>query len=223
VDREWGLAVKELYLVPRGPDTGGWHRVQRERADADRVLNVYENTNVMPRATLVSRARFAGARPEALDLVSRPDFDPRTEVVLEKAGAATPEPADAAGAAPGTVSVDRYEPERIALTADVAAPGGWLVLSEVFFPGWTASVDGAPAAILRADGVFRSVRLEAGHHTVDFRYQPRSFRDGLRLSGATTALLGFVLAAISAPMLRSRIPGLRSGPGRAPLPPPDRG
>jgi hypothetical protein len=225
VDREWGLAFKELYLVPRGPDTGGWHRVRSERADADRVLNVYENTNVMPRATLVSRSRLAGSRPEALDLVSRLDFDPRTEVVLEKTGAPPAEPAAeaGAGATAGTVGVDRYEAERIALSADVAAPGGWLVLSEVFYPGWTASVDGAPAAILRADGVFRAVRLEAGHHTVDFRYQPRSFRDGLRVSGATTAVLCFVLAVIAAPTMRSRLPGLRSGPGLAPPPPPGRG
>jgi hypothetical protein len=219
VDREWGLALKELYVVPRGTDTGGWRLVLRERADADRTLNVYENINVMPRATLVSRARLARSRPEALALVSRPDFDPRAEVVLEEAPPAPPAGAEA----PGTVRIDRYEPERIALRADVAAPGAWLVLSEVVFPGWTATVDGAPVPIVRADGVFRALRLEGGQHTVDFRYRPQSFRRGLRMSGGAAAVLLVVLAAIGAPTLRSRIPGLRPGPGPARLPPPDRG
>ena len=173
VGREWGLALKELYVVPRGSDTGGWHRVSRERVDVDRTVTIYENTNVMPRATLVSRARMARSRPEALDLVSRPDFEPRAEVVFEGMPAAPPEPTAAgAGAAVGTVRIYRYEAEQIGLTADVAAPGAWLVLSEVFFPGWTATVDGAPVPVVRADGVFRAVRLEADTTSSTFATGP---------------------------------------------------
>jgi hypothetical protein len=222
IGNEWGLHVKELYLVPRGPDSGGWRRVLRERADADRVLNVYENTNVMPRATLVARARVAASRGEALSLVARPDFDPRTEVVLEDTPAVPATDADA-GTPAGTVRIDRYEPERISLTADVAPPGGWLVLSEVFFPGWTATVEGAPVPIVKADAAFRAVRLEAGPHAIDFRYQPRSFRLGMTLTAVAGSVLLVILLALGLPGLRSKVAGLRGGPDPMSLPPLDRG
>jgi len=55
-------------------------------------------------------------------------------------------------------------------------------LSEVVFPGWTASVDGREVSIARADGLFRAVWLEAGPHQVAFVYRPRSFSIGLALS-----------------------------------------
>ena len=197
VGRDWGLALKELYLIPNGPAAGAWRRVHRQPVGHDPVVNVYENLNVMERATLVSRTRLARSREEALDRIAAADFDPRTEVVLEDPQAAAPAPdapeMGAVAADAGTVRIDGYEPERITLTADVAPGGAWLVLSEVFFPGWTATVDGAAAPIVRADGVFRALRLEGGHHAVVFRYVPRSFHDGLRLSGlGLVALLALV-------------------------------
>lgn len=219
VGREWGLAFKELYVVPRGPDTGGWRRVVRKPVGPDPVLNVYENANFMPRATLVSRARMAPSRAAALDLISSPDFDPRTEVVLEGPAQAAPAPAAAAGAA-GTARIDGYAPERIAVTAEVAPGGGWLVLSEVFFPGWTATVDGAAAATVRADAVFRAVRLEPGRHTVVFEYRPQSFREGLRLTGLSGGLLVAVLGFMSAPGRRALRAASR---WKGQTPPPDPG
>jgi len=221
VGREWGLAFKEIYVVPRGPDTGGWRRIVRKPVGADPVLNVYENVNVMPRATLVSRARMAPSRAAALELISSPDFDPRTEVVLEGPATATAsDPAAAGSGAAGTARIDSYAPERIALTAEVAPGGGWLVLSEVFFPGWTATVDGAAAATLRADAVFRAVRLEPGRHTVVFEYRPQSFREGLRLTGLSGGVLMALLGFMSAPGRRALRAASR---WKGQSPPPDPG
>jgi uncharacterized membrane protein YfhO len=72
---------------------------------------------------------------------------------------------------------------------------GLLVLSDNQFPGWKATVDGRAASIERVDYLFRGVRIGPGTHTVEFRYQPLSFRAGWIISlvalvgiGATAAI-----------------------------------
>jgi uncharacterized membrane protein YfhO len=63
------------------------------------------------------------------------------------------------------------------------------VLTDTFYPGWTASVDGSPQPILRANYLFRAVRLPAGDHRVTFVYAPRSFAWGAGIALTTAALL----------------------------------
>ena len=75
---------------------------------------------------------------------------------------------------------------------------GLLVLADLFYPGWTAEVDGRPAEILMADGVFRAVALPQGTHRVVFRYQPLSVKIGAALS-ALALLAVAVLAGRSRP------------------------
>ena len=86
-----------------------------------------------------------------------------------------------------------YEPNRIELEVITDSPG-LLVLGEVFYPGWSARVDGSPAPIYRADGVVRAVPLSKGTHRVSMRYEPASVRWGAILSIVT--FLGIGLAAI---------------------------
>lgn len=84
--------------------------------------------------------------------------------------------------------VEVYEPEKVVVRAALAEPG-YLVLSDTYYPGWEAWVDGQPAAILRADLLFRAVALEAGEHVVEFRYRPASLRWGAGISLAALAVL----------------------------------
>ena len=71
----------------------------------------------------------------------------------------------------------------------------WLVLADTFYPGWNAEVDGEKVPILRANGLYRAVRVEAGEQTVIFRYQPTSFRVGVAVSCVSAlAVLGIALA-----------------------------
>ena len=72
-------------------------------------------------------------------------------------------------------------PTHVEVEAELPRPG-LLVLSEAWFPGWVASVDGAPAEILRADYVLRGVALGAGSHRVRFDYRPRSVKIGAGLT-----------------------------------------
>ncbi len=89
-------------------------------------------------------------------------------------------------AAPASIAV--YTPNRMVVEADADKPG-LLVLSEVWYPGWRAKVDGVEAPIQRAEGVLRGVWLEAGRHTVEFRYAPRTVWAGLAVTGSTALAL----------------------------------
>jgi uncharacterized membrane protein YfhO len=80
-----------------------------------------------------------------------------------------------------TVAVD--EPERLEVDADVAAPA-LLVVTDTFYPGWVATVDGIPAAVVRADHAFRAVALDPGRHRVRFDYRPAPLRRGAAASAA---------------------------------------
>jgi uncharacterized membrane protein YfhO len=75
-----------------------------------------------------------------------------------------------------------------------------LVLSDVYYPGWTVEVDGEPAEMLVVEGALRGVMLSPGHHRVEFVYSPRSFRNGLVLFGAGLV----VVAGLVAPLGRFR-------------------
>jgi uncharacterized membrane protein YfhO len=80
------------------------------------------------------------------------------------------------------------------------------VLSDSWYPGWRATVDGREARIERADLHFRAVYLEAGTHRVEFAYRPMSYLIGLGITGITLAAVVVGLAAMA---IRRRV--LRKG------------
>jgi uncharacterized membrane protein YfhO len=65
------------------------------------------------------------------------------------------------------------------------------VLSEIFYSGWEAFIDGKAVPILRGDHVLRTVPVPAGTHTVEFRYRSKTFQWGLAVSLLSLAALGF--------------------------------
>ncbi len=67
---------------------------------------------------------------------------------------------------------------------------GLLIVSEICYPGWKATLDGKPVTLLCADGILRAIPVPAGSHTVELRFAPNSFRLGMGLS--VLALVGLV-------------------------------
>jgi uncharacterized membrane protein YfhO len=72
-----------------------------------------------------------------------------------------------------------------------------LVLSDTYYPGWRVAVDGEPADIEPHPPVFRAVELRNGRHTVEWQYDPASFRIGLFISLLAASLLAAVCAESS--------------------------
>jgi len=77
-----------------------------------------------------------------------------------------------------------------------ASADAWLVLSDTYYPGWVASVDGQPTSVLRGDLLFRVVPVPAGEHDVEFHFEPASVKLGLLISLVALLLVagGLVLA-----------------------------
>ena len=121
-------------------------------------VKIYERTGALGRAWLVHGIQPAADDDAALALLGDPAFDPRAAVVLSDGSDPRP---PARAAANESVQIVAYEPERVAITADVASPAV-LVLADAFYPGWQATVDGVPAPILRANLMFRGLALGAG-------------------------------------------------------------
>jgi uncharacterized membrane protein YfhO len=87
-----------------------------------------------------------------------------------------------------------YGAEKVVIDA-TATNRSLLVLTDSFYPGWKATVDGKPASIERVDYVLRGVSIGPGHHTIVMRYQPTSWRLGWIVS--LVALLGLLGALAS--------------------------
>ena len=81
------------------------------------------------------------------------------------------------------------------------------MLLDSFSDDWRATADSRPATIVRANGLFRAVRLNPGRHVVEFLYRPRAFLAGAAISAA---LLGMVIGLLAWPALpRMRAAGTR--------------
>jgi hypothetical protein len=158
-------------------------------------LLLYENPHTVPRAFVTYRASPAPATEELLPILSRASFDPLLESWVEG------DPGLGAEGAPrgSAATIVRDDPQAVEIDATLAAPG-LVVLADTFYPGWTATVDGAPAPILATNHLFRGVPAPAGTHRIRFAYRPRSLAIGATLSVMTLLAL---VAATCWPRIRA--------------------
>jgi hypothetical protein len=172
------------------PDSRG--AASRFEPSWDRRLGVWENPHPLPRAFLVHAARVVAG--EAAEQRALAQLDPRRWALVDRAPSISSLPVDSSSPIdPARVVLATRDALRIETDATTA---GVLVLSEAFYPGWSATVDGRPATLLRADYAFRGVALEAGPHRVELRYRPKPVYLGLGISAA--ALLVLLVLALGA-------------------------
>jgi len=149
-------------------------------------VRVYENAAALPRARFVSRVqREEGEGPQALARLAGETIDPRRVALVDRLPPSGFSGTDSEG---GSVDFLVDEPERVVLRVHAPA-AGFLLLADQYTPGWSATVDGAPADVLRADHVFRAVEVPAGASEVVFRYRPWSLRIGALISCATALVV----------------------------------
>ena len=143
----------------------------------DLEARVYNNPQAMPRAYLVGQFEVHPAA-EVFARVLSGGFDYQNTVLLEKEPGVRSSPK---GTPREPAQIVRYAPERVSIRTN-SNEERLLVLTDTWFPGWKASVDGVKTEILRANYLFRAVRVPKGVHEVVFTYQPASFKAGLALS-----------------------------------------
>jgi hypothetical protein len=200
--RGYSLAGVRYIAVPRGMDLNRAAATESDRFPLvyDREVLVYENRSAFPRAFVVSRWESApdaaAARARALAV----EFDARRNAVVEDRVSGSGHD--------GVVKIAEYGATHLRLSAEMNGPG-LIVLTDTFYPGWDARVDGQAARIHRVNGVFRGVFVEGGRHEITMRFRPVSQSWGLALSAAgLAAAIGLTAAS------------LRGEPGRVPVPSP---
>jgi hypothetical protein len=166
-----------------------------QEPQGDEMAYLHRLTDPWPRAWLVHQAEVLHDDQTVLDRLAAGDFDGRRVAILAEPPSL---PLPGSGNYGDKVVVTDYAAEHIVVETD-SVENALLVLSEIDFPGWHATIDGQPASILRADYVLRAVALPKGHHRVELVYDPLSFKLGLGLSVATLLLAIGVLVAGFAP------------------------
>ena len=170
------LGVTDLLQPP------GEEPLPLEEKYAGPDARIYANPYAMPRAWVVGGQRVVEGEDAQLAAITDPGFDPRREAIVG-------ERIDAEGSG-GTARVTEVEADRVELT--VAGGGGLLVLSDVHFPGWKATVDGRDAGLERVDYLLRGVAVGEGEHEIVMEYRPWSWRAGWIVSLLTA--LGLLAA-----------------------------
>src|SRR5690606_20046604 len=75
------------------------------------------------------------------------------------------------------VTITQFNPEQITIQTETVVPS-LLVLTEAFYPGWQATIDGYPTEIFQADVYFQALFVPEGEHEIVFTFQPKSFGYG---------------------------------------------
>jgi hypothetical protein len=179
------LGVSSLLQDPGDKPLRGLRSVY-EGPDA----RIYENPAALPRAFLVGSQRVVNGADAARAAVTAAGFPARSTAVVERPIDGIPSSSGVAAA--GRAQITDYQREHVEIKT-AAARRSVLVLTDSWFPGWKARVDGKPTPVERVDYVIRGVRVPAGAHTVEFTYEPASWRAGWTVS--LLALLAILAAA----------------------------
>jgi hypothetical protein len=194
------MISRRLYDFERITGPGPWrHDLQstthiltgerQRRPGSTQVGSAYieRNPAALPRARLAGRPVYAESQEQAAATLGRLGADLRDHVVVED----PTRPLATDAPVTGTARITQDLPEHVVVETDAAMPS-YLVLSDTFDPGWSATLAGQPVPIRPAYLAYRAVFLPAGKHAVEFRYRPAGFTLGAVLS-ACGVLLAIVL------------------------------
>ncbi len=158
-----------IYQEPAGDDVTYVHRLNHV---APRAWLVHEIQEVDEEATLAQLDAF--------------DFDPARVALVPPGSSLAVEPPP--GDEIGQVEILHRTPSSLALKVTTPSDG-FLVLSEVYYPGWQATIDGQSAPMLRANHILRGMSVPAGRHHIEVFFRPVTFIWGAVISGVTLVAL----------------------------------
>ncbi len=155
----------------------------------DKSTVVLESKSVLPRAFMVYDWEILKGDREILDKLVDPAYPIARKIILEedpKINRATKE------VSLSSANYLEYSQQKSILEIN-SEKDGMLFVSDSFFPGWKAYIDGKETRIFKADFAFRAISVSKGKHTVEMVYRPDSFFDGLKLSLASLVCLIFLV------------------------------
>jgi hypothetical protein len=149
---------------------------------------LYENTNALPRAYISHFATVEPSPDKVIEVLKTTKN--LTDIVLEKEP-----PIKMSG---NNISKDEYckissfTPDKIVIEAKLSSPG-FVVLTDNFYPGWEAKVNGTEGEIYRTNSIFKSVFVPSGINRIEFEFKPTYFYRNVYISLAFLIALGVLL------------------------------
>lgn len=168
----------------------------------DSGFQMLTSDKVQPRALIVKDAIYTPGYDEQIQLMKRADFDSQRTILLaesdreiinkeyEAYDRISEKLDNELLKEDESVRIFEYSPNRIDMTSR-SSNNAILLLSENYYPGWKAYVDGNEVPILRADYILRAIPLPAGQHEIVFVYRPLSF-----LIGGTIAIVALMFIVL---------------------------
>lgn len=164
-------------------------RLQLIYEDSDQLL-IYKNRGAMPEAYLTSTFLSVKSLAEAAEIMKDSRFNPRETTIIEDAekiasGISRPQIKENGENSQGNwPTVTRRDPNNVVVEFN-SKQEAFLVLTDTFYSGWHAYLDGKEQPIYRANLAFRAVRVPPGQHELKFVFVPASFYGGVIIAGLT--------------------------------------
>ncbi len=162
-----------------------------------------ENPPILYNQTLgngwfVNNVRWAESADEEIALLG--EVDPKNSVVINSKSLSSEMKdlisASVANTNEGKIDLVKYAPNSLEYKYS-SSENGIALFSEVFYPeGWVATIDGSPAEIFRGNYILRGMVLPEGEHSITFRFDPPSFKEGKTISQISSIILLLSLLAL---------------------------
>ena len=125
------------------------------------------------------------------------NIDLRTMAVVDKQfeGILGQEASPLRGGLEGSVELTSYEANRLAYKVK-SKQGGVVIFSEIYYPGWTCTIDGQPSEIARANYVLRAIKVPAGEHEVVMTFDPQTVHITEAIAYSALAVLALMLIGL---------------------------
>ena len=166
------------YYIARTPPRPGLEPLMEGTSG----LRVYRNPSALPRAWIVHSTRQIQGYDYLRIHMASPEFQPRTEAIVQTA----PPTLESCSGEESAAIVPSGTPNQVHIDV-TAACRGLVILSDTYFPGWQARVDGRPVEILETFGALRGVVVDKGSHRIEYAYRPSS-----AIAGGSLTALGLV-------------------------------
>jgi uncharacterized membrane protein YfhO len=153
-------AITDLLGVKYIVSLSDIHNSHLDKVFQDGQTRIYENKHVLPRAFLVSHVIHVKNKQDAIRTLFENSFDARKQAVVSDSGAISI-------SGTGTVTITDYSENNITIQTNATAES-LLVLTDMNYPTWFATVDGRDTVIFTTDFAFRGVIVPEGKHTVQF-------------------------------------------------------
>ncbi|HLC42604.1 MAG TPA: YfhO family protein, partial [Methylomirabilota bacterium] len=186
------IGVKYLVDAP----TGALNELAAEGIETvyqEGTVHIYADRRAFPRAFALNAVEAVRDVKTARKAILAPDFNFRERLVVEQGTQLLPEWLVRPWA-PRFIPlpIARYSDSVVELETDLDAPA-MVVLTDSFYPGWVAYVDGKRRPLYRVNSIVRGVPVEAGSHRVSFRYEPPYLRGWVLVSLGNAVISLFLL------------------------------